>query len=192
MKLYYSPGACSLAAHIALEESGLDFEAIKVDLSSHETEDGEDFYAISPRGYVPVIETENGLLTENPAVLAYIAEETGTAPQGFAYFKMLEWLTFVGNEIHGTYHPLFGDGDDDGKAEAKKSLEKKYRLAVEIHDGGDWLLGDEPTVADNYLFVTTLWAGKFRLDLPDPVRDFRARNLDRESVKAAMKAEGLR
>ena len=78
MKLYYSPGACSLASHIALIESGKDFNAVKVDLSSHETENGEDFYSISKRGYVPAIETDDGLLTENPAVLAYLAEWSGT------------------------------------------------------------------------------------------------------------------
>ena len=193
MKFYYSPGACSLASHIALEEAGADFDAIKVDLSKHETEDGEDFYAISPRGYVPAIDTEEtGLLPEIPAVLTYISDRFDMSPKGADYYKMLEWIGFVGSEIHGAYHPLFGDASDAEKDAAREKLTKKYELATQLHEGGDWLVGDGPTVADNYLFVTTLWAGKMKVDLPDAVKSYRARNLERESVRRAMAAEGLR
>lgn len=192
MKLYYAPGACSMASHIALIEGGVDFEAVKVDLRAHRTEHGEDFYAISPRGYVPAIEAEGvGLLTENPAVLSWVADETGTTPQGAAYYRQLEWIGFIGTEIHGGYHPLFGQDSEDRQARAKDNLAKKYRLAAQLMQGRDWLVGDGPTVADNYLFVTLLWANKFEVELPDELRDFRKRNLARPAVQEAMKREGL-
>ncbi|MGP1352722.1 MAG: glutathione transferase GstA [Parasphingopyxis sp.] len=191
MKLYYSPGACSLASHIALIESGGDFEAVRVDLSTHETEHGDDFYAISKRGYVPVIETPDGMLTENPAVLAYIARHVGAAPEGRAWYKMIEWIGYIGSEIHGAYGPLFGGADADAQAAARDKAAQKYRLAVDILDRDDWLVADRPTVADNYLFVTTLWARKMNVETPDWIADFRDRNLARESVQKAMAAEGL-
>lgn len=191
MKFYYSPGACSLAGHIVLEEADADFDAIKVDLKSHRTEDGEDFYAISPRGYVPVIDTsETGVLTENPAVLVHLSDRFNMSPDGVAYYKMLEWLTFIGTTIHIAYRPLFGGAPDDEQDEARATLAEKYRLAIRLFDG-DWLVGDRPSVADNYLFVTLLWAGKMKVDLPERLVEYRARNLERESVKRAMAAEGL-
>ena len=192
MKLYYSPGACSLASHIALVEGGADFEAVKVDLETHETEDGKDFYQISPRGYVPLIDTgEYGLITENPAVLMYLADKTQGPPKGHAFYDMLEWIGFVGTEIHGSYHPLFSDADDAEKAEAKKTLAKKYELAEKLMDGSEWLVGEAPSVADNYLFVTLLWADKMGVEVPQSLKDFRARNMERAAVKTAMQAEGL-
>lgn len=192
MKLYYAPGACSLASHIALVESGREFDTVKVDLAAHRTEDGEDFYAISPRGYVPAIASDEfDILTENPAVLSYLAEWADAAPDGNDRFRMLEWLGFIGTEIHGGYHPLFGKDSDERQAKAKQALAKKYRLADELMDGADWLVGDGPTVADNYLFVTLLWADKFGVDLPQSLKEFRQRNLARDSVKQAMADEGL-
>jgi len=191
MKLYYSPGACSMASHIALIEGGVDFEAVKVDLRAHRTEHGDDFYAISPRGYVPAIETDFGLLTENPAVLSWIADETGTMPQGEAYYRQLEWLGFIGTEIHGGYHPLFGQDTEDRQAKAKDTLAKKYALVAQVMQGRDWLVGDAPGVADNYLFITLLWANKFGVELPEEIAAFRTRNLARPAVQEAMKREGL-
>lgn len=192
MKLYFSPGACSLASHIALIEEGIEHEAVRVDLSKHETENGDDFYAISPRGYVSAIETDDvGLLTENPAVLTYIADRGDAAPSGGNRYKMLEWIGFIGTEIHGGYHPLFGGDTDDRQAKAKDSLAEKYRLTETLMDGGDFLVGDRPTVADNYLFVTLLWADKFGIELPDALTTFRARNKERSAVRQAMEAEGL-
>lgn len=192
MKLYFSPGACSLASHIALIDEGIEHETVKVDLGEHKTEDGQDFYSISPRGYVPAIETEElGLLTENPAVLAYIADKGHAAPGGKDRYKMLEWIGFVGTEIHGSYGPLFGGDTDDRKAMAKDQLAEKYSLAAELMDGGDWLVGDSPTVADNYLFVTLLWADKFGIELPEKLKEYRQRNMQRDAVKKAMADEGL-
>lgn len=191
MKLYYAPGACSMASHIALIEGGADFEAVKVDLGAHATEHGEDFYGISPRGYVPAIETSFGLVTENPAVLTWLADHTGKLPQGEAYYRMLEWIGFIGTEIHGAYHPLFGGDSEDRQAKAKDTLAAKYRLTVQLMKGREWLVGDIPTVADNYLFVTLLWARKFRVELPQELTAYRERNLARPAVQEAMKREGL-
>ncbi len=191
MKLYYSPGACSLASHIALIEGGVDFEAVKVDLKSKETENGEDFRKINARGYVPAIDTKHGLITENPAVLTFIADKTVGLPKGEDFYRMLEWIGFTGTEIHGNYHALFGGGSDEEKQQARDTLADKYKLAARLMDGSDWLVGDAPGVADNYLFVTTLWAKKMDVDLPNELTDFRARNMEREPVKKAMQAEGL-
>ena len=192
MKLYYSPGACSLASHIALEEWGGDYETVKVDLGQHKTEDGTDFYTISPRGYVPAI-SDNGmdLLTENPAVLTYIAQKTGTLPDGVDFFRLLEWIGFIGTEIHGGYGPLFGQAGEEQQAKAKDGLAKTYRLTEDLMDGKDWLVGNGPTVADNYLFVTLLWADDFGIDLPQSLIDYRERNKQRDAVAKAMKSEGL-
>lgn len=192
MKLYYSPGACSLASHIALIESGVPFEKVKVNLKDHRTEDGEDFYAISPRGYVPAIVTKDyGLVTENGAVLPLLADRSASPPAGEKRYRLLEWIGFIGTEIHGGYHPLFGGDSDDRQAKAKQTVAKKYKLVVELMDGSDWLVGDGPTVADNYLFVTLLWANKFGIDVPEEMIAFRKKNLEREAVKEAMRSEGL-
>ena len=193
MKFYYSPGACSLASHIALIEGGIEHEAIKVDLSEHQTESGEDFYKISPRGYVPALDIEGwGILTENPAVLTYLAERAGGMPKGEDFYRLLEWLGFIGTEIHGGYHPLFGKDTDERQAKAKETLAKKFRLVVKLMDGSDWLVGGKPSVADNYLLVTLLWADKFGVELPPELVAFRKRNLERDAVAKAMRMEGLR
>ncbi|GAB5349607.1 glutathione binding-like protein [Alteriqipengyuania sp. 357] len=192
MKLYYSPGACSLASHIALIEGGLDHETVKVDLSKHRTEDGDDFYRISPRGYVPAIVTDDfGLITENAAVLPYLAKATGTLPEGEAHFRLHEWIGFIGTEIHNAYAPLFGGAEGDAKSKAKDTVAQKYQLAETLMDGREWLVGDGPTVVDNYLLVTLLWADKFGIDLPQSLVAYRERNLARDAVKAAMADEGL-
>ncbi|MEC7399034.1 MAG: glutathione binding-like protein, partial [Pseudomonadota bacterium] len=156
------------------------------------TENGNDLDAISPRGYVPAIETDDiGFLTENPAVLTYLADRGDAAPSGADRYRMLEWIGFIGTEIHGGYHPLFGGDSDDRQAKARENLAGKYRLTETLMDGGEWLVGDRATVADNYLFVTLLWADKFGIELPEALKTFRARNKERPAVKQAMEAEGL-
>jgi len=192
MKLYYSPGACSLASHIALIEGGVQFDTVKVDVAKHQTEDGTDFYQISPRGYVPALETDGyGLLTENPAVLPYIANRTGALPKGEGLYRLLEWIGFIGTEIHKAYAPLFGGAGGDAKEQAKATVARKYELAETLMEGNAWLVGTGPSVADNYLFVTLLWADKFGIDLPQSLKEYRDRNKQRDSVQQAMKAEGL-
>ncbi|MAK98326.1 MAG: glutathione transferase GstA [Citromicrobium sp.] len=192
MKLYYSPGACSLASHIALIESGLDHELVKVDLGQHKTENGEDFYQISPRGYVPAIETDEfGLVTENAAVLPFLAQKMGALPDGEAHWRLHEWIGFIGTEIHKAYGPLFGGAEGDAKEKAKNTVAKKYQLAETLMDGREWLVGSGPSVADNYLFVTLLWADKFGVDLPQSLVAYRERHLQRDAVQKAMADEGL-
>lgn len=192
MKLYYSPGACSLAAHIALIEAGIDYDKVRVDLKAHKTENGEDFYAINPRGYVPAIDTgEFGLLTENPAVLAYVADKAGTLPTGEGFYRLLEWVGFIGTELHKNFKPLFHPEDEADKRAAREALAEKYALVERLIDGREWLGGDMPNVADNYLLVTMLWAKKFDVELPDSLRAYRKRSLARPAVEQAMAEEGL-
>lgn len=181
-----------MASHIALIENGGAYDTEKVNLKNHQTESGEDFYKISPRGYVPAIETDDaGFLTENPAVLTYISDQSDTAPSGKDRYKLLEWLSFIGTELHGNFGPLFGGDDDAHQAKAKQKLVDRFALTETLMEGSDWLVGDAPGVADNYLFVTTLWADKFGVELPQSLQDFRARNKNRKSVQQAMQKEGL-
>jgi glutathione S-transferase len=194
MKLYYSPGACSLASHIALEEGGADYQAVRVDLATHRTEAGEDFYAISKRGYVPALETDEGLLTENSAVLAYIGDKFGPELSEWDRYKIEEWIGFVGTEIHKSFSPIFAakkGGDPKAAESARPKVAERFELAAQLLEGRDWAVADQPTVADNYLFVTTLWAGQMGIEIPEALQAYRRRNLERESVKKAMKAEGL-
>lgn len=194
MKLYYSPGACSLAGHIALHEAGVEHEAVKVDLAAHQTETGDDFYAITKRGYVPALETDDGLLTENAAVLAYLGERFGPKLSDWDRYKQAEWIGFTGTEIHKAFAPIFkaGKGGDPKAAEdARPVVVDKLKLAAELMEGSEWVVGDQPTVADNYLFVMTLWADKMGIEMPEALEAYKARNLERESVRAAMKHEGL-
>lgn len=194
MKLYYSPGACSLAAHIALEEGGADYQAVKVDLAAHRTESGEDFYAITKRGYVPALETDEGLLTENPAVLSYVGDKYGPKLSQWQGYKSDEWIGFTGTEIHKSFSPIFAarkGGDVKAAEEARPKVAEKLKLAAELLEGRDWTVADQPTVADNYLFVMTLWADKMGIEMPAELKTYMARNLARESVQRAMKAEGL-
>jgi len=125
MKLYYAPGACSLSPHIVAEEAGIHLDLEKVDLKTHKTEGGEDFYAVNPKGYVPALKLDDGsILTEGPAIVQYLADqkpashlapESGTLPR----YKLQEWLTFINSEIHKNFSPLFGAASDEVKADAK-------------------------------------------------------------------------
>lgn len=192
MKLYYSPGACSLASHIALVEMGEPYEKVRVDLKTHKTETGEDFYAINPKGYVPtIVDDEFGMISENPAVLICLADRGGVLQSGQGFYDLLQWIGFTGTQIHGGFRPLFGGDDDAHQQKAKDGLAKSFGLAADLMQGNDWLVGDRPSVADNYLFVTTRWADKFGIEVPPAIAAFRQRNLDRRSVKTAMAEEGI-
>jgi glutathione S-transferase len=150
MKLYYSPGACSLAAHIVGIEGGLDLELEQVDLKSHRTESGADFFAINPKGYVPVVELDDGgLLTENTAILPFLGDKAGLMPaEGMARYRALEWIGYIASEIHKAFTPLFHGGSAEEKAEAKGEILLRLKF---IEDGlsGDWLMGgDRPMPPD--------------------------------------------
>ena len=193
MKLYYSPGACSLADHIALREAGLPFEHERVDLKTKQTEHGDDYKAVNPKGYVPALRLDSGdVLTENIALLDWISDQSATLrPAGpFGRTRQLEALAYISTEVHKAFGPLFRGGSDEEKAKAKEVVAIKLQfLAGQLK--GDYLLGDEVSVADFYLFVMLLWAGKNGIALPDTLAAFRDRLMARESVRKAMGHEGL-
>jgi glutathione S-transferase len=200
MKLYYSPGACSLASHIALCETGLPFEIDKFIVSTGKTDSGEDFMQVNPKGYVPTIRLDDGsILTEGAAVLQYIADRnpaSGLAPSAgtMERYRLQEWLTFIGTEIHKTFSPLFNKAvSSDVKDRALELLVKRLSY-VETHLAkNSYLMGDVFTVADAYLFVVLSWSKNVGFDLAQfpKIKEYLARIAVRPSVHAAMKAEGL-
>ena len=200
MKLYYAPGACSLASHIALQESGLPFEIDKLNFSTKTTAGGEDFMQINPKGYVPTITLDDGsILTEGPAILQYIADRnpgSGLAPEAgtMERYRLQEWLTFIGTELHKSFSPLFNKAaSDEVKNNARNMLTKRLSYVETQLANKPYLLGDRFTVADAYLFVVVSWSGHVGLDLSQfpRINEYTARIAARPSVQAAMKAEGL-
>jgi glutathione S-transferase len=200
MKLYYSPGACSLSPHIALHEAGLSFEAIAAPTKTHKLADGTDFYTINPLGYVPFLTLDDGRsLHEGPAIVQYIADlvpEKQLAPANGSYerYKLQEWLTFIGTELHKGFSPLFNPATP---AEYKTSVISRLLERLKWVDsqlaGKQYLMGDTFTVADGYLFTVTNWARLVHVDISGfaELAAFRARVGERPAVIAAMKAEGL-
>lgn len=200
MKLYYAPGACSLASHIALHESGLPFEIDKLNVPTKTTSSGEDYMQINPKGYVPAVRLDDGsILTEGAAILQYIADQnpaSGLAPAAgtMERYRLQEWLTFIGTEIHKSYSPLFNKAaSDDMKSFARNLLTKRLGYVEAQLASKPYLMGDGFTVADAYLFVVVSWSGHVGFDLgPFPqIREYVARIGARPAVQAAMKAEGL-
>jgi len=200
MKLYYSPGACSLSPHIALREAGIAFEPVLASTKSHKLQDGTDYYRINPLGYVPMLELDDGTrLREGPAIVQYIADLAPTknlAPAAgtMSRYRLQEWLTFIGTEIHKTYSPFFSPAmPDEAKAVFKSKLQSRYEWLDRELEGKEYLMGDHFTVADGYLFTVTNWAKPVGLDLsPYPhVQAWHARVGARPNVQEALKAEGL-
>jgi glutathione S-transferase len=199
MKLYYSPGACSLASHIALEEVGATYEIEKVNLREKVTETGADFRAISPRGAVPTLALDGGeVLTEGVAIMQYVMDSAkpGALPAAgtLGRARVQEALNFVATEVHKNYSPLFYGLEGAAKDAQFKTLES--RLAVlegRLADGRDYLTGAEFSPADAYLFAVTNWSKMFAHDLSafPKIEALRARVAARPAVQAAMKAEGL-
>lgn len=200
MKLYYSPGACSLSPHIALREAGLPFDLVKVDTKTHQLDGGGDFYSVNAKGYVPVLELDGGeRLTEGPAIVQYIADRkpaSGLAPAAgtIERVRLQEWLNFLTSEIHKGFSPLFSpETPEDYKPVARKRLAARFDwLSKELKDR-EYLLGERFTVADGYLFVLLGWAHFVGMKLEDwPVlKAYRERIAQRPMVKEALKAEGL-
>jgi glutathione S-transferase len=200
MKLYYSPGACSLSPHIALHEAGLAFEAIPAPTKTHKLPDGTDYYTINPLGYVPLLELDDGTrLTEGPAIVQYIADQAPAKNLAPAYgtidrYKLMSWLTFIGTELHKGFSPLFNPATpEEYKTIAKDRLMSRLRWVNEQLEGKTYLMGDTFTVADGYLFTVTNWAPRVGVDLSGlaHLNAYRARVVARPAVQAAMKAEGL-
>ncbi len=198
MKLYYSPAACSFSPHIALREAGLDFDLVKVDLKSHTLADGSDFTKINPKGYVPVLELDDGsVLTEGPAIVQYVADlkpESGLAPKAgtFERYRLQEWLAFINSEIHKGFGPLFNPKtSDETKATARENLSKRLGFVAEHLVKSDFLLGRRFSVADGYLFTVLNWGQWTGIDIAQwpSLADFQKRVGSRPGVQAARAAE---
>jgi glutathione S-transferase len=199
MKLYYSPGACSLSPHIVALEAGIPLALEKVELKSHRTEHGEDYYAINPKGYVPALRLDDGAtLTEGPAIVQYLADQkpaSGLAPASgsFARYKLEEWLTFINGEIHKSFGPLFAAGSEETKTAAREKIAKRFAWVEKELGDKPYLTGETFTVADAYFFVMLLWAHHQKLDLkPYPrLAAFYERASARPKLREALKAEGI-
>lgn len=191
MKLYYAPGACSLADHIALLEAGLDFELERVDLKRKTTASGADFTAINAKGYVPALVLDDGeMLTENIAVLDWIATRHPAlgleGPLGRT--RLLEALAYISTEIHKDFKPFFAGAGTEEKLRAQAQIIRRLQWLVE-RMRKPYLFGSEPTVADFYLFVTLRWAAKFGIVVPEPLAGLREHMLTRPNVQAAIEFE---
>lgn len=200
MKLYYSPGACSLSVHIMLLEAGMDFTAIAAPTKTHKLPDGTDYYSINPLGYVPLLELNDGTrLTEGPAIVQYIADqvpEKNLAPANgtVARAQMQGWLNFIGTELHKGFSPLFSPATPvEYKPMVIEKLLSRFKWVDEQLAGKKYLMGEAFSVADPYLFNVSNWAPLVKVDLSDfsNLATFRANIRERPAVQAAMKAEGL-
>jgi len=202
MKLYFSPGACSFSPHLALREAGLDFDLVKVDLKNHTlAADGSDFLAINPKGYVPVLELDNGeRLTEGLAIVQYIADlrpELGLAPASglFERYRLQEWLAFINSEIHKGFSPLFrATTPDEAKAAAREALLNRLAYVARHLDQNDFLMGKQFTVADGYLFTVLNWGQWVGVDIQQwpSIAAYFERLSGRPSVSAARAAEAAK
>ena len=201
MKLYYSPGACSLAPHIILREAGQDVTLEKVDLREKTTETGADFWGVNPKGYVPVLQLpDGGVLTEGVVIQQYIADrapDAGLAPPRGSLERMRldELQVYISTELHKTFSPLFAaTTPDDAKPAFREKIAKRLDLMEKLlADGRPYLTGDSFTIADAYLFVMTNWCRPTGIDLDrwPNLAAFAERVSKRPAVKAAMQAEGL-
>ncbi|MBY0454058.1 MAG: glutathione transferase GstA [Burkholderiaceae bacterium] len=199
MKLYYAPGACSLSPHIALHEAGLVFEAIAVSTKTHKLADGTDFYTINPLGYVPVLELDDGeRLREGPAIVQYIADQVpdkhlAPANATLGRYRLQEWLTFIGTELHKGHGPLFNPATpEDYKPQVRQTLLARFAWVNAQLAGKDYLLGAF-SVADAYLYTVLRWGQFVGVDTTalENLVAFQQRMQARPGVQAALRAEGL-
>jgi len=193
MKLYYAPGACSLASHIVATDGGLKLDLEKVDLKEHKTESGQDFYAVNPKGYVPTLALEDGsVLTENVVLLNFLGDQTGAMPKGGEHYRALEWLAFITSEIHKSFSPLFRGAQGDDAQQAKDKILNRFAYADEKLTG-DYLMGAAFSPPDAYRYVMLRWAEKMGIDIAGLHRleGFKARMAARPGVRAALAAEGI-
>ncbi len=200
IKLYFSPGACSLSPHIALIEAGLPFELVRVNTKTHTLPDGSDFYAINPKGYVPMLELANGeRLTEGPVLVQYIADQAPTSKLAPAAgtperYRLMEWLNFIGTELHKGMGSLFNPAmPEEAKALSRTKVTDRLKWVDSQLAGKTYLQNEAYTVADGYLFNVVSWGKLVGVDVSgmSNITAFMARMMARPSVQAAMKAEGL-
>ncbi|MBS1212451.1 MAG: glutathione S-transferase [Proteobacteria bacterium] len=200
MKLYFTPAACSLAVHIVLREAGFRFDLDKVDLASKKTENGSDFLALNPKGYVPALELDDGqVLTEDQVILQYLADQkpdSGLAPMPGTTerYRLMEWLAFVATEVHKGFSPLWNPGTPEvTKQSALTLLSRRFDfLAARLADKA-WLMGDRYSVVDSYLFTVLRWTGYHQIDLSKwpQLTAYMERVAARPAVQEALRAEGL-
>jgi glutathione S-transferase len=200
MKLYYSPGACSLSPHIVLREAGLEFRPVLASTKTHKLADGSDFYAINPKGYVPLLELDDGQrLSEGQVIVQFIADQVPAKhlapPAGtMARYRVMEWLNFITSELHKGFSPLFNPAmPEEAKVLARAKLGDRLKWVDGQLAGKAYLMGDTFCVADAYLFVVAGWGRHVGVDItPLPnLSAFMARMMARPAVQQAMKAEGL-
>lgn len=200
MKLYYSPGACSLAPHIVAHEVGIALTLEKVDTKTKQTAGGVDFTTINPKGYVPALELDNGeLLTEGPVISQYLADlkpDAGLAPPNgtLPRYRLQETLGYINSEIHKSFTPLFNPATGpELRQERMDYLRKRFGLVDRTLANSTWITGETFTVADAYLFTVSNWADYVKFDISEftALQDFRKRVAQRPAVQAAMRAEGL-
>ena len=201
MKLFYKPGACSLASHITLRESGKDFTLIGVDLMHKRMENGDDFLKVNPKGQVSaLLLDDNTLLTEGVAIMQYIADSVADrqllAPVGtINRYRTLEWLNYIATELHKGFTPLFRpDTPEDYKPTARALLDKKLAYIDESLANAQWISGSRFTIADAYLFTVLRWAFAVKLEMAGykNIAAYMERVAARPAVAAAMAAEGLK
>ncbi len=200
MKLYYSPGACSLSPHIALLEAGLPYDLVKVDLKAKKLENGDDFLSINPKGQVPALALDSGeLVTEGPVIVQMIADKVAAknlapARDSAERYKLQEWLTYINSEVHKSFGPMFSPVlADDAKAFFKDRVMAKFKYLDGALAGKDYLMGKQFTVADGYLFTMLAWADRMKFDLAamPNLLAYKARVGARPAVQAALTKEGL-
>jgi glutathione S-transferase len=199
MKLYFSPGACSLAPHIALAEAGVPYTTAKVDLRKHALADGTDYFAVNAKGYVPLLELDDGTrISEVAVILQYIADrKPGTLAPAFGSierYRVMEWLNFIATELHKQFGPLWYPTTPDATKDAQKAkLATRFDLVAKSLAAQPFLTGAAFTIADAYLFTILNWAPMLKVDLaPWPaLQQFQARVAARPAVHAALVAEGL-
>ena len=200
MKLYYSPGACSLSPHIALLEAGLPYDLVKVDLRAKKLENGDDFLQINPKGQVPALSLDSGeLVTEGPVIVQMIADKApgknlAPARDSAERYKLLEWLNFITGELHKNFSPLFNPAiPDEVKSFFRDRIMGKFRYLDTQLAGRDYLMGKQFTVADGYLYTMLRWADGHKFDLAalKNLMAFKARVDARPKVQEALTKEGL-
>ncbi|KRR16174.1 glutathione S-transferase [Bradyrhizobium lablabi] len=200
MKLYYSPGACSLSPHIALLEAGLPYDLVKVDLRAKKLENGDDFLTVNPKGQVPALALDSGeLVTEGPIIVQMIADKAGKnlAPprDSDERYKLLEWLNYITTELHKNLGPMFSPLlAEEAKPFFKDRTMSKFKYLETALTGRDYLMGKQFTVADGYLFTMLMWATdrlKFDLSAMPNLMAYKARVAARPKVQEAMTKEGL-
>jgi glutathione S-transferase len=200
MKLYYSPGACSLSPHIALLEAGLPYDLVKVDLRAKKLENGDDFLKVNPKGQVPVLALDSGeLVTEGPVIVQMIADKVSAknlapARDSTERYKLLEWLNFITTELHKSFGPMFSPVlADEAKAFFKDRVMGKFKYVDSQLAGRDYLMGSQFTVADGYLFTMLTWADRMKFDLSEMpnLLAYKARIAARPKVQEALTKEGL-